>query len=170
LKKETLDAFESASSILDKLSYYPDVENSENYIELEKSVEEDYKAFIVGLPELPEDASLAAMDIWLTREIPDSDDEIGDDLADSLSVADDGGNVKAIIKIGDLNFEINDYVEQQLSVFTGRYHGFMQKCLEKSGRYFPMFARIFAEEKSPSRDDFFECAGKRFKFYYPFKG
>lgn len=149
LKKETLDAFESASSILDKLSYYPDVENSENYIELEKSVEEDYKAFIVGLPELPEDASLAAMDIWLTREIPDSDDEIGDDLADSLSVADDGGNVKAIIKIGDLNFEINDYVEQQLSVFTGRYHGFMQKCLEKSGRYFPMFARIFAEEKVP---------------------
>jgi membrane-bound lytic murein transglycosylase D len=149
LKKETLDAFESAISILDKISYYPDAENSENYVELDKSVEEDYRSFIVGLPELPEDASLAAMDIWLNKDIIESgDDEEVADASDDATETISGKEVTKI-KIGSLDFEINDYVESQLSLFTGRYHGFMQRCLERSGRFFPMFARIFAEEKVP---------------------
>jgi membrane-bound lytic murein transglycosylase D len=147
LKKETLDAFESSIAILDKVSYYPDIENNENYVELDKSVEEDYKSFIVGLPELPEDASLAAMDIWLDKDIFDNGDD--EEVADSVDAIDDGGKVKEIIKIGGLNFEVNDYVENQLNLFTGRLHGFMEKWLERSGRYFPMFGRIFAEEKVP---------------------
>lgn len=149
LKKETLDAFESAIAILDKVSYYPDAENSENYVELDKSVEEDYKSFIVGLPELPEDASLAAMDIWLNKDIIENgDEEEVADASDSTSETISGKEVTKI-KIGSLDFEINDYVESQLSLFTGRYHGFMQRCLERSGRFFPMFAKIFAEEKVP---------------------
>ena len=145
LKKETLDAFESAKAVLDKLSYYPDVENNENYIELEKSVDEDYRTFIVGLPELPEDASLAAMDIWLTKELPENADD--EEIAETSEPS--GKSGKELIKIGDLDFEINEYVESQLALFTGRFHGFMERCLELSGRYFPMFARIFAEEKVP---------------------
>ncbi len=149
LKKETLDAFESSRTILDKLSYYPDVENSENYVELDKSVEEDYKSFIFSLKELPEDASLAAMDIWLTKDIPEDNEEGDDADTDSLTTEESNAKVKEVISIGDLQFEINDFVENQLNLFTGKYRGFMMKCLERSGRYFPMFARIFAEEKVP---------------------
>lgn len=148
LKKETLDAFESAKSILEKLSYYPDVENSENYVELEKSVDEDYRTFIVGLPELPEDASLAAMDIWLMKEISDNGDE-SDEITDSLEVDNSAGKNYQIISIGDLKFEVNDYVEKYLDYFTGRGRGFMARQLERSGRYFPLFAKIFKEEKVP---------------------
>jgi len=146
MKKETLDAYESARSILDKLSYYPDVENSENYVELEKSVDEDYKAFIIGLPELPEDASLAAMDIWLNKDIPENADDEEIALSDSL---DTSGKQGELIKIGDLQFEINDYVEKYLAYFTGRGRGFMTRQLERSGRFFPLFGRIFNEEKVP---------------------
>lgn len=149
LKKETLDAFESSRSILDKLSYYPDVENSENYVELDKSVEEDYRSFIVSLKELPEDASLAAMDVWLTKELPEDNIDEDDADSDSLTTEESNVKVKEVISIGDLQFEINDYVENHLNLFTGKYRGFMVKCLERSGRYFPMFARIFAEEKVP---------------------
>lgn len=149
LKKETLDAFESSRSVLDKLSYYPEVDNNENYVELDKSVEEDYKSFIEGLPELPEDASLAALDIWLNKDIIEGTDDEGEDTIDSLEVTEDAGKVKQIISIGDLKFEVNDYVEAQLSLFTGRFHTFMKTCLERSGKYFPMFAKIFAEEKVP---------------------
>lgn len=148
LKKETLDAFETSRTILDKLSYYPEADSNENYAELEKSVEEDYRSFITSLPELPEDASLAAMDIWLNKDIPENADDEAIDSSDSTEIA-DTGKPKELIKIGDLNFEVNQYVENQLALFTGRYHDFMARCLERSGRYFPLFARIFAEEKVP---------------------
>ncbi|MEK6553436.1 MAG: hypothetical protein AABZ54_08325, partial [Bacteroidota bacterium] len=45
-KIETLNYFESALSTVNKLSYYPDIEENTTYVELENSIVEDYQKYI----------------------------------------------------------------------------------------------------------------------------
>jgi membrane-bound lytic murein transglycosylase D len=143
-KVEALSYFESAMSTINKLSYYPEIEDNASFIELENSIVEDYQTYVESLDELPEDVSINALEEWMSKKIPDI--EIADD---STSTATKEESVKVIV--GDFPLEINRYVEQYIEYFTGKGSRYIQSWLSRSGKYFPMMAKIFQEEKVPQQ-------------------
>ena len=143
-KIETLNYFESALSTVNKLSYYPDIEENATYVELENSIVEDYQKYIEGLEELPENASISAFDEWMNKKIPDIIAE--EDITKPVHVE------KGItVVVGDFPLEVNRYVEQFIEYFTGRGRKHIESWLSRSGKYFPMMAKIFEEEKVPQQ-------------------
>ncbi|RJP62171.1 MAG: LysM peptidoglycan-binding domain-containing protein [Ignavibacteriales bacterium] len=144
-KKETIDAYENSLKIINELSYYPDIEQNEAYYELENSIVEDYQGFIDSLDELPENASVYALEEWMSKQMPDillSDEEefIEEEPLDNQTII-----------IGDFPLDINRYVEQYIEYFTGRGRRYMESWLSRSGKYFPMMVKIFNEEQVPTQ-------------------
>jgi len=143
-KVETLSYFESAMSIINKLSYYPEIEDNASFVELESSIVEDYQKYVESVEELPENASISALEEWMNKKIPDIDVP-----EDSTIVVENKESVKVIV--GDFPLEINQYVEKYIEYFTGRGSHHIQNWLSRSGKYFPMMAKVFEEEKVPTQ-------------------
>lgn len=146
-KTEAINYFESALSTINKLSYYPEIENNEAFDELETSIVEDYQKLVDSFDELPDDISISALKEWMDNRIDGSPvDE------DSLAVNDKNNDDKlVVVKIGDFPLEVNSYVEQWVEYFTGRGRKHIENWLSRSGKYFPMMAKIFEEEKVPQQ-------------------
>jgi membrane-bound lytic murein transglycosylase D len=138
LVEETVQNYESALKIINNLSYYPGVDDNESYIELETSIIEDYKAYVDGLPELPPGVSLAALEEWMKDSVPEIE-------------LPEGEKTENEIIPGDIPLEVNAYVEQYLTYFTGRGSQLMANWLGKSGKYFPIMSGIFAKEGLPKQ-------------------
>jgi len=143
-KVETLNYFESALSTVNKLSYYPEIEENTTYVELENSIVEDYQKYIEGLDELPENASISAFDEWMNKKIPDVITE--EDSTKPVPV-----EKGVTVVVGDFPLEVNRYVEQYIEYFTGRGRHYIESWLSRSGKYFPLMAKIFEEEKVPQQ-------------------
>jgi len=143
-KVETLNYYESALSTVNKLSYYPDIEENTTYVELENSIVEDYQKYIEGLEELPENASISALDEWMNKKIPDV-------IAEEDSTKPVPVEKSVIVVVGDFPLEVNRYVEQYIEYFTGKGRHYIESWLSRSGKYFPLMAKIFEEEKVPQQ-------------------
>ena len=144
-KIETLNYYESALSTINKLSYYNAIEENSTYVELEKSIVEDYQKYIESLDELPENASIGALEEWMNKKIPDVIQE-----DDSVNVKVDKGPTTVVV-VGDFPLEVNRYVEKYIEYFTGKGRHYIESWLSRSGKYFPLMAKIFAEEKVPQQ-------------------
>ncbi|MBU1099014.1 MAG: LysM peptidoglycan-binding domain-containing protein [Bacteroidetes bacterium] len=141
--ESAVNAYENALSMINTLSYYPDIDENEAYVELENSIVEDYQLFIQQLDELPEGVSIYALEEWMNNNVPDI--ELGDyDAEENIETLE-------VITIGDFNLEVNRYVEKYIEYFTGKGRKNMQTWLSRSGKYFPMMARVFAEEQVPQQ-------------------
>lgn len=138
LVEEAVQNYESALRIINNLSYYPGVDNNEAYIELETAIIEDYKSYVDGLPELPPGVSLAALEEWMKGYVSE------------IELPDDATQQREIIP-ADIPLEVNGYVEQYLTYFTGKGERSMRLWLERSGKYFPMMTSIFAAEGVPKQ-------------------
>lgn len=138
--EEAIINYESALRLINNLSYYPGIDNNEAYIELTSSVIDDYRSYIDGLPELPENVSFAALEEWLGKSIPEID----------LAVTEEKTTTKIIIP-ADIPLEVNSQVEQYIEYFTGRGSKHMRTWLARSGKYFPMMSKIFIEEGVPQQ-------------------
>lgn len=138
--KETVENFEAALRIINNLSYYPGIDDNAAYLELEKSIIDDYKNFIDGLDELPEGISFAAYEEWMRQSVPE--------LEFNTAEID---KTKKIVIPADIPLEINSYVEQWIDYFTGRGSTAMRRWLERSGRYFPMMTKVFQEVGVPQQ-------------------
>ncbi len=149
-KTEAINYYESALSIINKLSYYPNIEQNGAYVELENSIVEDYRSYIESLDELPEDVSISALDEWMDKSIPDS--VVSED---TLEVIEDS-TVKVVV--GEFPLEINRYVEKYIEYFTSKGRTYMRRWLSRSGRYFPIMAKVFAEEQVPQQLIFLSMA------------
>ena len=143
-KVEALSYFESAMSIINKLSYYPEIEDNASFVELENSIVEDYQKYVESLEELPEDASISALEEWMNNTIPDINIP-----EDSTTVVDTDETVKVVV--GDFPLEVNRYVEKFIEYFTGKGRNYIESWLSRSGKYFPMMAKVFEEEKVPTQ-------------------
>ena len=142
-KVDALNLYEAALSIINKLSYYPDIEDNEAYVELENSIVEDFRGYVESLDELPSDVSISALDEWTAKQMPDI--EIPEtEEADADEVTD-------VIVIGDFPLEINKYVERYIEYYTGKGRKYMEQWLSRSGKYFPMMAKTFSEEQVPQQ-------------------
>ncbi len=138
---ETVTNYESALRIVNNLSYYPGIEENEAYLELEKSIIEDYRKYVDGLPELPVEVSFAALEEWMGKNMPDEQFALKDKEKDTNSV----------VIPADVPLEVNSYVEQWVEYFTGKGRKHMELWLERSGRYFPMMTSIFEQEGIPKQ-------------------
>jgi membrane-bound lytic murein transglycosylase D len=138
LVEEAVQNYESALRIINNLSYYPGVDNNEAYIELETSIIEDYKSYVDGLPELPPGVSLAALDEWMRGYVSE------------IELPEREKHEREIVP-ADIPLEINGYVEQYLTYFTGKGEMTMRTWLERSGKYFPMMSKIFTNEGLPKQ-------------------
>lgn len=141
--EEAINSFENSLKIINSLSYYPEIENNDAYSELDNAVKDDYKLYVESLDELPENVSLFAYEEWLRKEIPDTletTEEIEKDI-----------ETKAEINLNGFKLEINNQVEKYIEYFTGRGRKHMNNWLARSGKFFPMMAKIFAEEQVPQQ-------------------
>lgn len=150
-KTEAINYFESALSTINKLSYYPEIEENEAFDELEGSIVEDYQKLVASFDELPDDISISALKEWMDNRIEPTDaiTETEDDTTStSPSTVEEKGT---IVRVGDFPLEVNSHVEQWIEYFTGRGRKHMELWLSRSGKYFPMMAKIFQEEKVPQQ-------------------
>lgn len=143
----TIKSYEAALKIINRLSYYPYIEENDAYNELENSIVEDYQNYLNSLDKIPPNLSISAYEEWMNNAAPELT------LKDTLSDADDSSNakVKDVIVVGDFPLEVNRYVENYIEYFTGKGRPHMQAWLERSGKYFPMMAKVFAEENVPQQ-------------------
>ncbi len=142
-KVEALNYYESALSTINRLSYYQDIEDNAAYSELENSIVEDYQKYVETLDELPQNASISALEEWMNKKIPD------------IPMDDDTTKIdtekRTTVVVGDFPLEVNRYVEQYIEYFTGKGRHYIESWLSRSGRYFPLMAKIFAQEKVPQQ-------------------
>lgn len=137
---EAVTNYESALRIINNLSYYPGIDENEAYVELEKSIIEDYRRYVDGLTDLPEEVSFSALEEWLGKTLP----EIQTNWSENKSSS-------PVIIPADIPLEINPLVEQWLEYYSGRGSKYIRLWLSRSGKYFPMMTKIFAEEKLPQQ-------------------
>jgi len=67
-----------------------------------------------------------------------------------IELTDESKQEREIIP-ADIPLEINGYVDQYLTYFTGKGERSMRLWLERSGKYFPMMSSIFATEGVPKQ-------------------
>ena len=140
-EEQALFSFDSALTIINDLSYYPNIEDNEAYVELEQSIIDDYNLYISKLKKLPDNAPTYAVEEWMRTNIPEPEIKESEEKVDEENV----------ITIGDFPLDINRYVEQYIEYFSGNGRKHMEYWLKRTGRYFPMMARIFAEENVPQQ-------------------
>ncbi len=137
---EAVSNYESALRIINNLSYYPGIEKNEAYNELEKSIIDDYKKYVDSLPELPSNVSFAALEEWMGKSLPEIKVNFGKN-----------NNTPKMVIHADIPLEVNSYVDQWIDYFTGNGRDHMVAWLERSGKYFPMMAKIFEQEHLPKQ-------------------
>lgn len=129
--------FEQALELLNELSYYPDIETNQDFVDLSKAIVEDYERYIRRTGTIDAASSIDALREKLNLIA---------DLVDTASVS---LKPKRIITGTTIPLVINTLVEQHINFFTGRGREHMENYLRRSGKYFPMIHRIMREEGVP---------------------
>ena len=135
--EETVNNYEASLRIINNLSYYPGIDENEAYSELANAIVEDYRAFIEGLPELPEGVSFAAYYEWMKDSVPEIEPLEDEEIKEKFVIP------------AEIPLEVNTYVEQWLDYFNGRGREVMERWLARSGKYFPMMTKTLIEEGLP---------------------
>ena len=130
--------FEEAIQLINDLSDTPGIENNKDFVDLSKSVLEDYEKYIAQVDNLSPYASLYAIREKLSLMVEQ----------------DSSGTTPAFfpqeeIKGTQVPLPYNELVERNLTFFTGRGRHYIERWLTVAGRYVPMMKRIFREEGVP---------------------
>jgi len=128
--------FEEAIKHLNEASYYPDIENNADFNELTKSVIEDYEKYIATIDSLGPQSSIFALREKLNLEIEKID-------ITNLQIP------ASLIPKTEVPLHINEYSKRAIAFFMGKGRGHMENWIYRSGKYFPLMTRIFAEEGLP---------------------
>jgi membrane-bound lytic murein transglycosylase D len=133
--------FESAMTILNDLITYPNIYANPEFTKLSESVIRDYEEQITSLDEMDPNSSFFVLRDKIFQEVEAIPVERRYNPRDSR-----------LADASDFQIELTDNtpVQQCISFFTSeRGRKFFGKWLERTGRYFPMFDRILAEEGAP---------------------
>jgi membrane-bound lytic murein transglycosylase D len=130
------DEFEQAIGILNEISYYPDIENNQEYNDLSRSVVEDYEKYIASIDELGPQSSIFALREKLNLDIENID-------ISNIKIP----NVP--IPETTIPMRMNDLVERNIMFFIDKGRDHFERWLYLSGKYFPAIGRIFTEEGVP---------------------
>ena len=127
--------FENAERILEQLQYY-DVDTNKDFIDLDKSVTDDYKKYIAG----HRDLGIYASDNALWEQL---NNDIESPATTKIEVP------KNDIAGTTVPLPYNEYVERAISFFMNRGRDHFERWLYLGGKYFPTMRKIFAEEGVP---------------------
>jgi len=127
--------FENAMRMLEQLQYY-DVETNKDFIDLDKSVTDDYKKYIASHRDLGRYASDFALFEQLRNDIESP-------TATKIEVP------KNDIAGTTVPLPYNEYVERAVSFFMNKGRDHFERWLYLGGKYFPTMRKIFAEEGVP---------------------
>ncbi|MGA9406854.1 MAG: LysM peptidoglycan-binding domain-containing protein [Bacteroidota bacterium] len=130
------DEFEQAIGILNEISYYPDIENNQEYNDLSRSVVEDYEKYIASIDELGPESSVFALREKLNLDIENID-------ISKIKIP----NVP--IPETTIPMKMNDLVEKNILFFIDKGREHFERWLYLSGKYFPAISRIFTQEGVP---------------------
>ena len=128
--------FEEAISILDELSYVPEIETNRDFNDLSKAVIEDYERYIAKIDSLGAQTSVFAL-----REKLNQITEQGDTTS--------AGGAGKVVQGTTIPLVINRLVEQNIEFFQGKGREFMERWLADCGKYFPMMKKIMRDEGVP---------------------
>ncbi len=127
--------FEEAIDILNQLSYFPGVENNQDFNDLSNAIIEDYELYIEKIDSLSPDASIFAL-----REKLNQITELEDSLDTSISKVERGTTIQMVV---------NKLVRQNIAFFQGKGREHMERWFYRSGKYFPIMRKIMQEEGVP---------------------
>ncbi|HCV43680.1 MAG TPA: hypothetical protein DGH68_09370, partial [Bacteroidetes bacterium] len=128
--------FEATITILNELSYYPDIETNQDFNDLSKAVIEDYELYIAKIDSLEPATSIFALREKLNQIT---------ELTDSL----EAGQPEKTIQGTTIPLVINRLVEQNIAFFQSKGREHMERWLYRSGMYFPLMKQIMKEEGVP---------------------
>lgn len=128
--------FEEAIGILNEMSYYPDIENNQEYNDLSRSVVEDYEKYIASIDELGPESSVFALREKLNLDVENID--ISKIKIPNVSIPET-----------TIPMRMNDLVERNILFFMDKGRDHFERWLYLSGKYFPTISRIFKEEGVP---------------------
>lgn len=132
----TVDEFEGALNILNELTYHDDIESNKDYLDLSKSVIEDYQKYINTHPMPGRDASVSALHEWLNSAIEKNG-------VPTVEIP------KNEIVGTAVPLPYNEYVDRAISFFMNRGREHFERWLYLSGKYFPTMKKIFHDEGVP---------------------
>ena len=128
--------FEDAIAVLNEASYYPEIDNNQDFNDLLKSVIEDYEKYIASIDTLSPQSSVYVLREKLNLEL------------DKIDIS--GIKIpRSIIGKTTVPIVINEYVERNVAFFIGKGRHHMERWIYLSGKYFPLLSRIFQEEGVP---------------------
>ena len=137
-KNEVVRRFEGAIDILNRLIYFPNVNENKDFQELTKSVIEDYEKFVAKIDVLPPSASIFALRQKFNEEMSKMDIR-----NIPLPKTSDLGKTQVPLTV-------TPEVEQSIAYFMqGNGRTFFTKWLGRSGKFFPRMKEIFREEGAP---------------------
>jgi membrane-bound lytic murein transglycosylase D len=129
--------FEEAISILDQLSYFPNIENNRDFSDLSKAVIEDYEQYISRIDSLSPETSVFALREKLNQ------------LTEIADTAGNRGPQEVIHEGTTIPLVINNLVDQNIRFFQGKGRHHMVKWLQIAGRYASILKQVMREEKVP---------------------
>ena len=143
-QKDAAKHFEASVTLLNDLVTHPDIDALPEYTRLSQSVVRDYEGKITSIESLDSNSSFFVLRDKMFQEIEllpvswhrpvEISAETGPEKVDTLQIA----------------LSENEAVEQTIAFFTSeKGRKFFSKWLARSGRYFPLYERILAEEGAP---------------------
>jgi len=130
------DEFEESIKLLNEASYFPNIEEVADFNELIRSVIEDYEKYIATIDSLGANSSIFALREKLNLDIEKID-------ITNIQIP------PSLIPKTDVPLHINEYTKRTLAFFMGKGRVHMENWIYRSGKYFPLMSRIFAEEGLP---------------------
>ena len=132
--------FEEAIGILNEISYYPDIENNQEYNDLSRSVVEDYEKYIASIDDLGPQSSIFALREKLNLDIENID-------VSNIKIP----NVP--IPETTIPMKMNDLVEKNIMFFIDKGREHFERWLYLSGKYFPVHRSDFYGRGRAERND-----------------
>lgn len=141
--------FESAIAILNDLVTYPNIDSNPEFVKLSESLIRDYEEQITSLDSLDANSSFFVLRDKIFQEIETIPLETGRRFTAKRAHA---GETSEDVAAEEYQIAMSDNaaVQQCIAFFTSdRGRKFFSRWLERSGRFFPVYERIFAEEGVP---------------------
>ncbi len=135
-RERTVTQYEEAISILNDLSYYPDIESNRDFSDLSKAVIDDYETHIAKIDTLDTESSIFALREKL-NQFTESQDSV------------DAGPPTEVIGGTTIPIVMNKLVDQHIAFFQGKGRVHMERWMYQSGKYFPLLRKILREEGVP---------------------
>ena len=130
------DEFEESIKHLNEASYLPNIEMNSDFNELSRSVIEDYEKYIATIDSIGPNSSIFALREKLNLDIEKID-------ITNIQIP------SSLIPKTEVPLHINEYTKRTIAFFMGKGRSHMENWIYRSGKYFPLMSRIFAEEGLP---------------------